>query len=53
MLDRLQLTLAPVLLGSGRPSLALPEIADPAGGLRPTMRRIELGRDLLIECIFR
>lgn len=53
MLDRLQLTLAPVLLGSGRPSLVLPEIADPARGLRPTMRRIELGRDLLVECVFR
>jgi diaminohydroxyphosphoribosylaminopyrimidine deaminase / 5-amino-6-(5-phosphoribosylamino)uracil reductase len=53
MLDRLQLALAPVLLGSGRPSLILPEIADPARGLRPTMRRIELGRDLLVECIFR
>jgi riboflavin-specific deaminase-like protein len=52
-LDRLQLVLAPVLLGSGRPSLLLPEIADPARGLRPAMRRIALGRDLLVECIFR
>jgi riboflavin-specific deaminase-like protein len=53
MLDRLQLAIAPVLLGSGRPSLVLPEIADPARGLRPSMRRLALGRDLLVECIFR
>jgi diaminohydroxyphosphoribosylaminopyrimidine deaminase/5-amino-6-(5-phosphoribosylamino)uracil reductase len=52
-LDRLQLTVAPVLLGSGRPSLVLPEIADPTRGLRPTMRRIALGDDLLVECVFR
>jgi diaminohydroxyphosphoribosylaminopyrimidine deaminase/5-amino-6-(5-phosphoribosylamino)uracil reductase len=52
-LDRLQLAIAPVLLGSGRPSLVLPEIADPARGLRPTVRRVPLGRDLLVECIFR
>lgn len=53
MLDRLQLAIAPVLLGSGRPSLVLPEIADPARGLRPSIRRIVLGRDLLVECVFR
>jgi riboflavin-specific deaminase-like protein len=52
-LDRLQLAIAPVLLGSGRPSLVLPEIADPARGLRPQTRRIALGRDLLVECVFR
>jgi diaminohydroxyphosphoribosylaminopyrimidine deaminase/5-amino-6-(5-phosphoribosylamino)uracil reductase len=52
-LDRLQLTVAPVLLGSGRPSVTLPEITDPTRGLRPTMRRIALGDDLLVECVFR
>jgi riboflavin-specific deaminase-like protein len=52
-LDRLQLAIAPVLLGSGRPSLAMPEISDPSRGLRPEMRRLELGRDLLVECVFR
>jgi riboflavin-specific deaminase-like protein len=51
-LDRLQLTLAPVLLGSGRPSLILPEIADPSHGLRPRIRRAALGDDLMFECIF-
>lgn len=50
-LDRLQLTVAPLLLGSGRPSLALPEIAELREGLRPRMRRFSLGADMLYECI--
>ena len=52
-LDRLQLTVAPVILGSGRPSLSLPEIAEPCQGLRPRLRRFSLGEDMLYECIFR
>jgi riboflavin-specific deaminase-like protein len=52
-LDRLQLVIAPVVLGSGRPALSLPEIAHPAGALRPPVRRIELGDDILVECILR
>lgn len=51
-LDRLQLTVAPMLLGSGRPSLSLPEIVDLRQGLRPRMRRFTLGDDMLYECIF-
>jgi diaminohydroxyphosphoribosylaminopyrimidine deaminase/5-amino-6-(5-phosphoribosylamino)uracil reductase len=51
-LDRLQLTVAPVILGSGRPSLSLPEIDAPGLGLRPTVRRVMLGQDVLFECIF-
>jgi riboflavin-specific deaminase-like protein len=51
-LDRLQLTVAPVILGSGRPSLTLPEITLPRQGLRPEVRRIGLGEDVLFECIF-
>jgi len=53
VLDRLQLVIAPVVLGSGRPALSLPEIAHPAGALRPPVRRIELGDDVLVECILR
>ncbi len=53
VLDRLQLVIAPVLLGSGRPALSLPEVAHPAGALRPPSRRIELGEDILVECILR
>jgi diaminohydroxyphosphoribosylaminopyrimidine deaminase / 5-amino-6-(5-phosphoribosylamino)uracil reductase len=51
-LDRLQLTIAPVVLGSGRPSLVLPEIAEPAAGLRPKTRSLAMGRDLMVECLF-
>jgi diaminohydroxyphosphoribosylaminopyrimidine deaminase / 5-amino-6-(5-phosphoribosylamino)uracil reductase len=51
-LDRLQLTVAPIILGSGRPSLTLPEIALPGEGLRPRVRQTRLGHDMLYECIF-
>jgi riboflavin-specific deaminase-like protein len=51
-LDRLQLTIAPMILGSGRPSLNLPEIDAPDLGMRPQIRRIALGQDVLFECIF-
>ncbi|HWG78605.1 MAG TPA: RibD family protein [Stellaceae bacterium] len=51
-LDRLQLTVAPIILGSGRPSLSLPEIGEPHQGMRPRLRRFVLGEDVLFECIF-
>jgi riboflavin biosynthesis pyrimidine reductase len=51
-LDRLQLTVAPIILGSGRPSLSLPEIIEPHQGMRPRLRRFALGDDMLYECIF-
>jgi len=51
-LDRLQITVAPLILGSGRPSLLLPEITDLCRGLRPRTRRFELGEDIMIECDF-
>jgi diaminohydroxyphosphoribosylaminopyrimidine deaminase / 5-amino-6-(5-phosphoribosylamino)uracil reductase len=51
-LDRLQLTVAPIILGSGRPSLTLPEIAVPDEGLRPRLRQMRLGADMFYECIF-
>ena len=52
VLDRLQIALAPVILGSGRPGLQLDEIRDLAGALRPRVRRFPLGADMLFECIF-
>jgi diaminohydroxyphosphoribosylaminopyrimidine deaminase/5-amino-6-(5-phosphoribosylamino)uracil reductase len=53
VLDRLQITISPLIIGSGRPGILLPEIVDLAHGLRPKTRRFELGEDLLIECLLK
>lgn len=52
-LDRLQLTISPLIIGSGRPSITLPAIDDIRDGLRPQIRRFDLGEDVMFECIFR
>ncbi|MSP67970.1 MAG: RibD family protein [Alphaproteobacteria bacterium] len=52
LLDRLQLVIAPVILGSGRESLGLPAIARLGEALRPVVRRFPLGDDMLFECTF-
>ncbi|MGH8620325.1 MAG: RibD family protein [Burkholderiales bacterium] len=51
-LDRLQITVVPLLLGSGRPSILLPEITDLKHSLRPRTRRFVLGDDVMVECDF-
>ena len=52
-LERLQLTIAPVILGSGRPAVQLPVIEDLRDSLRPVTRQFQLGSDMLVECVFR
>jgi diaminohydroxyphosphoribosylaminopyrimidine deaminase / 5-amino-6-(5-phosphoribosylamino)uracil reductase len=49
-LHRLQITIAPLILGSGRPSIILPEIEQLSAGLRPVVRRFDLGADVLFDC---
>jgi diaminohydroxyphosphoribosylaminopyrimidine deaminase / 5-amino-6-(5-phosphoribosylamino)uracil reductase len=49
-LDRLQITVAPLIIGSGRPSITLPEIEQLGAGLRPEVRRHVLGADVLFDC---
>jgi riboflavin-specific deaminase-like protein len=51
-LHRLQITVAPLIIGSGRPSISLPKIGRLSEGLRPAVRRFDLGRDVLFECRF-
>ena len=51
-LHRLQITIAPLIIGSGRPSISLPRIGRLSEGLRPTVRKFDLGRDILFECAF-
>lgn len=51
-LHRLQITVAPLIIGSGRPSIILPEIDRLSAGLRPPVRFFPLGDDVLFECRF-
>jgi diaminohydroxyphosphoribosylaminopyrimidine deaminase/5-amino-6-(5-phosphoribosylamino)uracil reductase len=51
-LDRLQITVSPLILGSGRASITLPAIDDVRAGLRPRMRRFDLGEDIMFEALF-
>jgi riboflavin-specific deaminase-like protein len=48
-LDRLHLTVAPVLLGSGIPAITLPEARRIADGLRVAWRVWPLGEDILCD----
>lgn len=48
-LDRLHVTVAPLLIGSGRPSFTLPPIMHLDQALRPPCRHFALGDDVLFD----
>jgi riboflavin-specific deaminase-like protein len=48
-LDRLHLSVAPLLIGSGRPAITLPPIRRLDEALRPPVRHFRLGDDLLFD----
>lgn len=49
LLDRLHLTVAPLLIGSGRPSITLPTIDALEEALRPAYRHFRLGGDHVFD----
>lgn len=51
-LDRLHLVVAPVIIGSGRPSMVLPALDSLEQALRPESRTFPLGQDLLYDLVF-
>lgn len=49
VVDRLHVTVAPLLIGSGRPALTLPAIETLDQALRPRCRHFRLGEDILFD----
>jgi riboflavin biosynthesis pyrimidine reductase len=53
LLDRLQIAVAPLVTGSGRPGLSLPARDEIAECLRPRHRVFRMGDDVLFDCDLR
>lgn len=49
-LDRLHIVVAPIILGSGRASCTLPTIAHADDAIRPQVRSVPLGDEVLFDC---
>ncbi len=49
-LDRLHVVVAPIILGSGRPSLVLQPIERADQAMRPTARAYPIGEEVLFDC---
>ena len=50
LLDRLQIAIAPLVIGNGRPGLQLPPTASMRNCLRPRHRIFRMGGDILFDC---
>jgi riboflavin biosynthesis pyrimidine reductase len=53
LVDRLQIAIAPLVTGRGRPGLTLAPRPTLADGLRPASRLFRMGRDVLFDCDLR
>lgn len=49
LIDRLHVTITPMIIGSGRPAFSLPAIDSLDHALRPAWRRFDLGEDVLFD----
>ena len=52
LLDRLQMAIAPLIIGDGRPAIRLPPPVALGDCLRPRYRVFRMGGDLLFDCDF-
>jgi riboflavin-specific deaminase-like protein len=52
LLDRLQVAVAPLIIGDGRPAIRLPPPGVLGDGLRPRYRVFGMGGDVLFDCDF-
>ncbi|MEE4376132.1 MAG: RibD family protein [Candidatus Competibacteraceae bacterium] len=50
LLDCLQITVAPLVIGSGRPGIRLPSVTTLSDGIRPHVRVFRMGQDMLFDC---
>jgi len=52
LLDRLQIAVAPLIIGDGRPAIRLPAAVQLSDCRRPSQRIFRMGNDILFECLF-
>jgi riboflavin-specific deaminase-like protein len=49
-LERLHVTICPMIIGRGRPGISLPGVESLDRAIRPATRRFNLGNDVLFDC---
>ena len=47
------MTIAPLIIGSGRMGISLPQVGSLAEGIRPPVRYFRFGADVMVECDLR